>query len=88
MFHPSRTSFIAIFDKDGDIQSTFPEKSVFDDIFRECERLDRCGIDYAPHTAWEYREGDWHQLKEKIGMEILRFRSPKSVKISIKSDEK
>lgn len=87
VFHPTRAVFIAIFDSEGDIQEVYPDRTVLDDVFRECERLDKCGSDYAPHTAWEYHEGDWHQLKERIGMEILRFRTPRSIKIAKKPTE-
>ena len=84
VFHPTRTTFIAIFDAFGCIQEVYPELAVLDDVFRECERLDRCGDEYSPHTAWEHREGEWYQLKDRVHRDAGRFLPGRSVKVPVK----
>ena len=87
VFHPTRSVFIAIFDSEGSIQEVYPSLSVLDDVFYECERLDRCGSDYSPHTVWEHREGEWYQLKDRVHRDVGRLLPGRSIKIAKKPTE-
>lgn len=48
-------SFIAIFDKDGDIQEVFGENVVDDLVWAMCRNLDNEWPDCAPHKPYK-----WH----------------------------
>lgn len=78
MFHPLSSSFLAIFDSEGDIQDVYSVNSVRDEVFRRCEILDSQFPECSPHTAWEYRGGDWCLLKEQIhsNQSVLRLSTP------------
>jgi hypothetical protein len=78
VLHPSRSTFLAIFDSEGDIQDVYPSNTVRDEVFRRCQVLDSQFPDCAPHTVWEYDAGEWHKLKERIHTDpgMLRLATP------------
>jgi len=82
VLHPSRTTFLAIFDSEGDIQDVYSTNTVRDVVFRRCEVLDAQFPDCAPHTLWEHDRGEWHKLKERIHSDhgALRLATPIRVK--------
>lgn len=80
VIHPARASFITLFDSEGDALDVYPEATVRDEIFRRLEILDREFPNSAPHTAWEYDRGEWHQLKERIHSDHGALRPGNSVK--------
>ena len=74
--------FIAIVDKYGDVVNTMSAKSVIDEVFSILRHLDFTEPEYAPHLAYEWKDGYFARVDD-IHPTSIAARVSKSQKVKI-----